>query len=148
MHVITPITVLFEQHWMPHALHAGHTGGQFYALVMFQNRQLLHHSNFALFTQIRISYNDWFYYCTIWHHLQMVISINKFSIISLVNLWLSLSYLYKYEYWNHNSIFRLSCIHITPSCVQTGPCNCVELPAHLQHRICTRFSFSWMGFYH
>ena len=43
MHAIIPITVLFEQHWIPHALHAGHTGWHFYALVMFQNRQLLHH---------------------------------------------------------------------------------------------------------
>ena len=30
MHVITPITVLFEQHWIPHALHAGHTVGGFF----------------------------------------------------------------------------------------------------------------------
>ena len=36
MHVITPVIVLFEQHWILHALHAGHAAEQFYALVMFR----------------------------------------------------------------------------------------------------------------
>ena len=30
----------------------------------------------------------------------------------------------------------------------TGPCNCVELPDHLQHRIWPSNSISRVGFYH
>ena len=76
----------------------------------------------------------------------MAFSINKFSIISLVNI--NDPVLHIHINMNIEIITPSSDYHvfITHQAVyHTRPCNCVELHDHLQHRICSRFSISWMG---
>ena len=73
--------------------------------------------------------------------------LKKKIIISLVNLQMTQSFVtMNIDIKTQSTGYHVCIPH--QAVYHTGPCKCVELLNHLQHRICPRFSISWMGFYY
>ena len=97
MHVITPITVLFEQHWMLHELHAGHTAGQFSTRVMFWKWEKIAWHSFYIVYPNQTILQQFASIIELFDIIKKCISLLntalRFSINSLVNLWMTQSLL-------------------------------------------------------